>query len=258
MKSLLTWMVAVAIGSGTLLAQAPPSSATEQSAGKTPVLVELFTSEGCSSCPPADEMLANIRNMQPIPGENIIVLSEHVDYWDHDGWKDRFSSHDFTERQQMYAQMFKLQQPYTPEMIVDGVVEFLGSDAPKAQAAFDREHNVAKVPLTLSGVEKTDKGIKLHVQAASFTGPKKLDLLLAVADDDAETQVKAGENGGKTLKHVNVVRKLEKVTTVSGGKELARDVTIKAPSDSGKGQLVVAFLQDPETGKVWGASAARL
>lgn len=100
-------------------------SATAADPAFSPVLVELFTSEGCSSCPPADHLLAQL-------DPSAIVLSEHVDYWDHQGWKDRFSSHAFTERQENYARRFRLDGPYTPEMVVDGAAEFVGSDSQRA------------------------------------------------------------------------------------------------------------------------------
>src|ERR1022692_4128530 len=100
-------------------------TATASEPSRAPVLVELFTSEGCSSCPPADRLLQRLDSQA-------IVLSEHVDYWDHQGWKDRFSSHDLTVRQESYARLFSLDSSYTPEMVIDGAVEFSGGNSARA------------------------------------------------------------------------------------------------------------------------------
>ena len=101
----------------------------------TPVIVELFTSEGCSSCPPADQLLAKLESQQPVAGVHIIVLSEHVDYWDRLGWRDPFSSAQFTNRQQDYARLFHDDGPYTPEMVVDGTTGFVGNQSADALRA---------------------------------------------------------------------------------------------------------------------------
>ena len=201
-------------------------------------------------------MLAKIRNMQPISGEQIYVLSEHVDYWDHDGWKDRFSSPEATQRQVSYVQRLKVAEPYTPQMVVDGIIEFNGSDARAAQAAFEREQHVSKIPVTLTPVEPAGADVRVKVEVQN--APGQLDVILVTANSDATTPVKAGENNGKTLHHVNVMRSIEKLGTVKAGKSFSREVKLKPPSSKEGDAIAVVFAQDPKTGQVWGASSIPL
>src|SRR5580698_2109853 len=118
--------------------------------GRTPVLLELFTSEGCSSCPPADRLLQMLDKTQPVQGADLIVLSEHVDYWDRLGWKDRFSSAEYTDRQRQYSNVFHLESIYTPELVIDGRKECVGNDSAAARAAINDALKSPKAQLTLS------------------------------------------------------------------------------------------------------------
>src|ERR1700728_1717851 len=135
---------------------------------KTPVLVELFTSEGCSSCPPADALLQKL-DRQPIAGEEMIVLSEHVDYWNHIGWKDPYSSHFFSERQSAYARRLGLGDVYTPQMIVDGTSQFVGSDEVLADKAFAKALTKSKIAMRLTSVSIATTNVLLaHLETGAL------------------------------------------------------------------------------------------
>src|SRR5579862_6311512 len=131
-SAVLAGSMALALAAGARPCDAQTAAAPVAATERTPVLVELFTSEGCSSCPPADEILQKMDKLQPIPNIRIVVLSEHVDYYDQIGWKDPFSAHAYTERQQNYVERMKVESPYTPQMVVDGEFQFNGTDAKTA------------------------------------------------------------------------------------------------------------------------------
>jgi hypothetical protein len=178
-----------------------------QPAPRQPVLVELFTSEGCSDCPPADELLGELDSRQPISGVEAIVLSEHVTYWNHDGWRDPFSFDQMTDRQQDYARQFGISDVYTPQMVVDGAEQFVGSDAGKLTQAIERSAATPKIALEISNPHLAPDGsIAFSVQAPVDS---KISLFAAVAENATVSEVLRGENKGRTLHHVAVVRVLK-------------------------------------------------
>src|SRR5580704_6727480 len=146
-----------------LLLLLPLRAADSVQQARTPVLVELFTSEGCSSCPPADALLIKLNEAQPVAGVTVIALEEHVDYWDRQGWRDPFSSAEFTERQRRYSEWLHVESPYTPEMLIDGQSELVGTDSRKVSSELARAGRAAKLPMRLSLHEKSAEQMSLRV-----------------------------------------------------------------------------------------------
>jgi hypothetical protein len=177
---------------------------------RAPVVVELFTSEGCSDCPAADTLLRNLESQQPIPGIEIIPLGLHVDYWNELGWRDRFSTHGFTLRQEMYVDRMRLESPYTPQMVVDGKLQAVGNDAASVRKALLQRTGVSKASVSA-------KTVSLGVLDVSIQGaPSGADIMLAITESDLSTNVSGGENRGRELRHTAVVRVLNRVGSVRG------------------------------------------
>jgi hypothetical protein len=225
----------------------------------TPVLVELFTSEGCSSCPPADMFLQTL-DAQPIPGADMIVLSEHVDYWNHIGWKDPYSANLYSQRQSAYAKRFGLNSVYTPQMVVDGTSEFVGSNSVQADKAFRKALGIPKIPVHLSSIS-ADASNTLHAHLQTGTpdssfGSQDAEVYLAVALNRAESQVSGGENSGQTLTHVSVVKSLTRIGALKQGQVLAQDVQLKfEPESDWRNLRLIAFVQERRQGRVLGAAS---
>jgi hypothetical protein len=219
---------------------------------KTPVLVELFTSEGCSSCPPADALLRDLQDSQPVAGALIVPIGLHVDYWNYAGWTDRFSSPQFSRRQEGYARQFG-QGPYTPQMVVDGINQLVGSDRHAAQSAMV---NAARTPKTLRILLQQDKA-KLRVLVE---GPrvKKSDVVLAITEDNVETKVLRGENGGKVLRHAAVAREWKVIGTLSE-QRWERELPVHIPAGANAANLhAIIFVQSRDGGQILGIAAIPL
>jgi hypothetical protein len=253
-------IVVISIGAWTLaFAPQPLHGSDPGSDVRTPVLVELFTSEGCSSCPPADRFLQTLDG-QPVQGAEMIALSEHVDYWNHIGWKDPYSASFYSQRQSAYADRFGLDSVYTPQMVVDGTSEFVGSNSGLADKAFRKALSVPKLPVHLTSVSADASNIlHAHLETsaldASFSS-READVYVAVALNRAESQVSAGENAGHRLAHVSVVRSLTKVGALKQGQVLAQDVQLKlGPGSESSGLRLIAFVQEVRQGRVLGAAS---
>lgn len=234
-------------------------SANDPGASPAPVLLELFTSEGCSSCPPADNFVRAVDAKQPYHGVQLIVLSEHVDYWDQDGWKDPFSSRSFTDRQTDYVRVFRLDTPYTPQMIVDGTTILKGSQQQFVQI-IDKAGDQPKLPVRISSVVvgTPPDVVRAHVDVDGSAAKHPADIFFAVALDHAESQVLKGENSGKRLAYVAVVEEIKKVGKVNKGKNFSDDVELKLKSvPDPKNLRLIAFAQEPGPGEVLGAAMAK-
>jgi hypothetical protein len=231
---------------------APPSASVR------PILVELFTSEGCSSCPPADDFVQKLDALQPVEGAQLIVMSEHVDYWDHEGWKDPNSSHALTQRQGDYEHALKLSTPYTPQIIVDGTAEMRITDAQQVEKLFQQAVATEKLPVRI-GTVSVDPGnpdiLRAHVEADTNPNKQNAEVYVAIALDHLDSQVLRGENGGRRLTHVAVVQQITKVGKLDKGKTFAEDIQLKLkPGTHLNDVRVVAFVQTPGPGKLLGAA----
>lgn len=227
--------------------------------GARPVVVELFTSQGCSSCPPADRLLSRL--MTEMPGR-VIPLAFHVDYWNRGGWTDPFSSHRWSERQGAYARKFHLEAPYTPQAVVDGSVEMVGSreDRVRAAIASDATKPSAGVAMHLSPAG-TKVRVDVDVDRPDALRQKKLDLMIAIYETGLSTAVERGENGGRTLHDDVVVRDLTRATRLSAGGPAQARGSAEMGLEKGwnRGGLgVAAFLQDPWSLEIFGAAAMAL
>ncbi|HEV2645138.1 MAG TPA: DUF1223 domain-containing protein [Acidobacteriaceae bacterium] len=219
---------------------------------RSPVLVELFTSEGCSSCPPADALLSRFDHEQPIPNADIIALGEHVDYWDHLGWRDRFSSSDFTRRQRSYQSTFHLDDIYTPQVVVNGSSQFNGTDSAAISRAIEQAA-ARTVPLQFIAVH-LEPGNRITFTLAN--GPvdhsEYIRIFGALVDPSATTQISAGENGGRTLHHVAVVRTLDMLGESWHMKDLGMhpfSLSLKSPANL-TGMRLVVFAQTKPFGPI--------
>jgi hypothetical protein len=214
------------------------------------VVLELFTSQGCSSCPPADRLLGKYAN-----NENIIALSFHVDYWDRSGWKDPFSNAAFSQRQKDYVRTFKLNGAYTPQLIINGEKEMIGSVENKISSTIkivEQQGLTASIKINEVKVDDAKATINYTIQS---TGNNS-SLNIALVQNKAVTSIKAGENGGLTLTNYNVVRSFKTIPSVTEGTNTVPVDLI--PGAEKNGYSVVAFLQNPKNLKILAAAKSAL
>jgi len=250
-------LLVAAATSGLVYPLSCQSQQPAASAQRVPVLVELFTSEGCSDCPPADALLAKLDATQPISGAQAIVLSEHVTYWNHQGWNDPYSFDAMTDRQDQYVHRFGLDSSYTPQMVVDGTEQFVGSNSRALVEAIEKEAKTPRQNLTIEGAHWSNGAAQFTVHGAPPSGAK---LVAVLAADATHQEVSAGENAGRTLHHTAVVRVMKELGAEStDGRELKlAGGPLAQKNEAGGPVRLVVFLVDRKTSHVLGAAQQTL
>lgn len=236
-------------------ASSPPRRSSKPAGERSPVLVELFTSEGCGNCPPADKQLAFLETQQPVNGADVITLGYHVDYFNDRGWKDQYSSAEYTRRQNLYSMRLGAESMYTPQMIVDGRVQFNGGDGRKANESITKAAEASKPVVTVKAT-----GRQAEVTITGFTQHTVATVVLAAAEDGLVSNVNAGNNKGKKLPHASVVRTLkpfgkvpEKATEFTGAVELPADPAWKAEN-----VRYVVYVQEDQSGRIIAAGRVNI
>lgn len=262
-------LTGVCVSIAAVLATGPWERDNEVPTGpRVPVVVELFTSEGCSSCPPADALLGTLRSDQPIPGVDVIVLSEHVDYWNRLGWQDPFSSPTFTARQKQYADARVTADVYTPQVVVDGRFEAVGNDAGAVRRAITQARREPKALLSVTFTEARDGSptgwVDVRIDKEDLKVPAAW-LTIAITEDNVSSDVRRGENANRRLHHTGVVRhlvRLSREAAVAGAgvrETVAATEPVPLPFDWQRANLrAVAFLQGPSGATVVAAGSATL
>lgn len=228
---------------------------------RVPVLVELFTSEGCSSCPPADVALAQLERTQPVAGVEIVPLSLHVDYWNRLGWTDPYSSASFSARQSDYSRAWDENRVYTPQVIVDGRAELLGSDGTKTRHAVEEAARLPKAAIELvPDAPGSGAALRIRVRALPPVTPgDTAELLLAITEDRLANDVPRGENAGRRLVHSAVVRDLMIVGTLQQGAPFETQRPLRLRPDWKRNALhAVAFIQERKSRKILGVARIQI
>ena len=211
----------------------------------SPIVIELFTSEGCSSCPPADDLIAKIK--KEYANQPVYILAYHVDYWDRLGWKDTFSDAIYSKRQYKYASWIKTSSVYTPQIIVNGTAQFVGSNTARLRSELVKTSGLQENTISLK-THKKESG-ELEVNFNLKVIDKQNTLNVALVEDEATVQVKRGENSNRNLHHVNIVRALKNVDAVNSG-----SVSFTLQKDLTENYHIIAFLQNSKTGKIIAAT----
>jgi hypothetical protein len=235
----------------------PAAQAQEK---RVPVIVELFTSEGCSSCPPADALLSRLERSQPVAGAQIIALEEHVDYWNNLGWVDPFSAPQYRVRQNDYAQRFFIESVFTPQMVVNGQAQFTGNDGSRALQEIGRaQAPVVQVDLRTAVNAGDPELLDLFVQVTNLKTGKAhaANVYLAVTESELVSSVLRGENSGRQLRHAPVVRSFGVIGKIQASAANAGQIvnTLRFPREWRRENLrAVVFVQERDASKITGAA----
>jgi hypothetical protein len=244
-------IAALAVGGCARAAAALPNGADGRAASEGFAIVELFTSESCSSCPPADDLLRELAIDAAQSGRHVYPLAFHVDYWNDLGWRDRFSSAWATRRQRAYSEQFGKSSVYTPQMIVNGSDAFVGSERERALQSIEQAlATPAAAHITLRSINEPGA---LAVEYGVSAAAPNTTLQIALVERQAASEVTSGENTGRTLRHANVVRAFR---TVSMFDSTAGQVAFPIGSDKTTRYEVIAYLQDQTTLRVSAATRA--
>ena len=243
-------------GTGKVQASAKMSAMSGAGKDAAPVVVELFTSEGCSSCPSADAVISKLEKSDA----PIIVLGQHVDYWNRLGWADPFSSKAFTDRQNQYAVAFKNESVYTPQVVVDGQAEFVGSEKARAESEIALASRRPKAPVSLvlqPGAKAGAFDFQTTIGALP-NGVRNGEVFAAYTESGLSSQVRAGENAGRRLSHASVVRTLVSLGVVGAkGGTLSKNISLPSGVRKNNAHAVV-FVQDTQTRHIVGAAQSAL
>jgi len=259
-KKLVPVLSLLLVAGGTLHRDALAAS-VQPSMPKSVVVLELFTSEGCSSCPPADAVLTRLVMRQPVAGVEVFALGEHVDYWDRLGWRDPFSSAAYSARQSTYdSRVFHRNDVYTPQLVVDGQLERVGSDVDAVQRAVKQAAQAPKAVVDVV-TRAGERALRVNVHVTvppSLALRDSVDVVDAITEDNLATEVRSGENRGRTLKHSAVVRSLTAIGTLSPGeREWSNGVTVPLATDWMAANVrIISFLQERESRHISGAGSA--
>jgi hypothetical protein len=223
------------------------------------VLVELFTSEGCSSCPPADALLRQVNGTQTSGGQLVVGISEHVTYWNSLGWSDPFSSSVYTERQNAYSERFHLEGVYTPQMVINGAEQIVGSDRAALLRAVQQEEEARpRMSLRIVSLSVAQNTLTVNFSTSGELPGHGADLIAVLADDFDRSSVLHGENSGRLLAHVAVARSIARVGRVQAVGERTVQIPIPASFETTPGHHLILFAQTPGNGRVLGTDTKPL